>query len=127
MKVKIFDRKAYIDSLNNLIKIDAPSYVVEAYAKGYYKEVSYYYKIKANKNLRKKVNTLTENKKYKENLNTKFLAEARNKRDEDFLKAFFVMTNLDIVTGKRLPPNAGKLLKPGKISLGLKDLYKKLR
>lgn len=127
MKVKIFNRKKYVESLNNLIKIGAPAYIIEAYASGYYKEVSYYYRIKNNKSLNKQVSMLTENKQYKENLKLKFLEEARNKRDEDFLKAFFVMTNLDIVSGKRLPPNAGKLLKPGKISLGLKDLYKKLR
>lgn len=127
MKLITFDTKKYQKSYSNLIKINAPDYVIEAFIKGYHKEVKLYYKLKANKKVSSKVNALLENKKYKEPSNIMFLEGARKKRDEEFLKAFFVMTNLDIVTGKKLPPKAGQLLKPGGISLGLKDLYKKLR
>ena len=57
-----------------------------------------------------------------------FIREAVKKSDIDFLKAFFQMTNMDIMSGEKLPPNAGSLLKQGIIKdLGLKDLYKKLR
>lgn len=127
MKLVTFNRKKYNESLLNLAKINAPNYVIEAYVEGYHKEVSYYYKLKSNPALKAQANKITESKNYKETANIRFLNEAKNSRDEDFLKAFFIMTNLDIVTGKRLPPNAGKLLKPGIISFGLKDLYKKFR
>jgi hypothetical protein len=57
-----------------------------------------------------------------------FLKEATSVKDLDFIKAFFKMANLDLVSGDRLPPNASKLIRQ-KISkdFGLKDLFKKLR
>lgn len=132
MKVTIFDRKKYITSMNNLIKLNAPSYVLEAYKLGYTKVVNKYYKDKA---VNKRLNESRQAKSSPESLlladlvpNLPFITEARKKRDEDFLKAFFVMTNLDIVTGKKLPPNTGRLLKDrGIFDSGLKELYKKLR
>ena len=57
-----------------------------------------------------------------------FLSEALNSKDLDFIKAFFKMANLDLMSGNKLPPNASKLIKQ-KIpkNFGLNDLYKKLR
>ena len=131
MKVIIFDRKKYIESMNILIKHKAPSYVLEAYQQGYTKVVNQYYKNKVMKTLNESRQVITGSEALSlAGLvpNLPFVAEARKKRDEDFLRAFFVMTNLDIVTGNKLPPNAGRLLKDrGMFDSGLKELYKKLR
>lgn len=56
------------------------------------------------------------------------IKEAVSNNDLDFIKAFFMMTNMDIISGKRLPPNASNLIKQGIVQdFGLKDLFKKLR
>lgn len=134
MKIKVFDRKKYIESINLLIKRNAPNYVIEAYNQGFTKVINLYYASKLNR-----ATSITESKRYKvvsdkldslvEKANhLSFIKEAKNYRDEDFLKAFFVMTNLDIITGKKLPPNAGNLLKDaGMYNIGLKNIYKKAR
>lgn len=130
MKLKIFDRKKYIESVNRLTKRKAPDYIVEAYLNGFSNVVNHYYNTKYNRAINKSL--IKESKKgvswtklaeahAKE---YPFLSEALNRRDEEFLKAFFIMTNLDIVTGKKLERNAGKILKTHGV-VGLKNLYTK--
>lgn len=126
MKITIFDRKKYEDSLRRLERRKAPSYVKTAYKEGYVDVVNNYYEIKLHKRLNRKIEeSVIDVFKRASNIDEPFIKEAKRYRDEDFLKAFFVMTNLDIVTGKKLPPNAGKLLKRDMVrDLGLKDLFK---
>jgi hypothetical protein len=125
VKITIFDRKKHIENYNNLVKRGAPRYVLEAYMLGYVSLVNTYYKIKLN--LQKvKIESTNHLYEFAKTSNLHFVREALSQRDEEFLKAFFVLTNLDIVTGNRLNRAAGKLLKPGIAkSLGLKDLYKR--
>lgn len=128
MRLTIFNRGKYIESIKKLQKRKAPDYVIEAYNNGYTDVVNYYYRIKLfnkiNKIEESKVNLLEQFK----NTKLPFITEALTKRDEEFLKAFFIMTNLDIVTGKRLPRNAGQMLKQREIvDLGLTKLHKRLR
>lgn len=132
MKLKVFDRKKYMEAMSLLAKRNAPSYIIEAYKAGYAKVINFYYEQKLRQS-----RVVQESKRYKtvsESLDQlvkkaehiPFIMEAKKRRDEDFLKAFFVMTNLDIITGKKLPPKAGRLLKDAGIyNLGLKNLYKK--
>lgn len=132
MKLTMFDRKKYVESIKKLKMRNAPEYIIEAYNEGFTKVINEYYKIKLARMKTKDFKySLQESKKYTVLANKseyKFISEALQKSDVDFLKAFFQMTNMDIVTGKRLPPDAGRLLKQDVIrDLGLKDLYKKLR
>lgn len=135
MKLTMFDRRKHIESLNKLKKRNAPSYVIDAYNEGYVKVVNTYYslklqKLKENKGryTLKEAKAYTDYAKLVEYEEAPFIREAVKKSDIDFLKAFFQMTNMDIMSGEKLPPNAGSLLKQGIIKdLGLKDLYKKLR
>lgn len=129
MKITIFDRKKYEESLRLLNKRSAPNYVIEAYKDGYASVVNNYYAIKLERKIKKLPRKISKTI-FEQALRTdkNFVKEALSKRDEDFLKAFFKMTNLNIMTGDKLPPNAGKLLKRAKVKdLGLKDLFKKLR
>lgn len=132
MKIKMFDLKKYRESLRRLEVRGAPEHVVEAYKDGYSDVVNMYYQIKLQRKLGRTLheNTGVSKKSLQKlkNSELRFVQEAFTKRDEDFLKAFFVMTNLNIVSGERLPPNAGKLLKQGIATpFGLKKLFKKLR
>jgi len=133
MKLTVFNRTKYVESLNKLKVKNAPNYVIEAYNEGFNDVVNAYYKIKLERRLNNDYKySLTEAKQNAEiasQLPHDFLQEAISKMDTDFLKAFFQMTNLDIVTGEKLPPNAGKLIRQGMSLRGnsLKDLYKKLR
>jgi len=133
MKLTIFDRKKYEEAIKRLKAKNAPDYIIEAYKEGYGSVVNAYYKIKLERRISKNFKVpLTESKRYKamaEFVNIKFLKEALTKSDIDFLKAFFQITNLDIFSGEKLPPNAGELIKQGMSLRGkqLKDLYKKLR
>lgn len=128
MKIKIFDRKRYIESINKLYKRKAPAYVIEAYNNGYIDVVNYYYKLKLH-NKRTGVSNSTQEtfSEHFQGNHPSFVNEALTKRDEEFLKAFFVMTNLNIVSGAKLPPSAGNKLKPsGLTNIGFKDVFKKL-
>jgi transcription elongation factor len=132
MKLTIFNKTKYLESIKKLKARNAPGYIIEAYNEGYTNVVNEYYNIKLQKLRTKKLkNNVNESKNYLDiakNIKLSFVQESIKKSDIDFLKAFFQMTNLDIVTGKKLPPNASKLLKQDVIrDLGLKDLYKKLR
>jgi hypothetical protein len=132
MKLTIFDRKKYLETIKKLEKRNAPNYILEAYEEGYTKVVNEYYKIKLDRIKAKNFKySLMESKTYSDLAKTvkfSFIEAALKKSDIDFLKAFFQMTNLDIVSGKKIPPNAGRLIDQSSIrDLGLKDLYKKLR
>lgn len=130
IKLVIFDRKKYLESIKKLRTRNAPNYVIEAYENGFSGVVNAYYKLKLTKK-RSKRTVISESKRYRnlaKNIDLNFVQEAVKKSDLDFIKAFFQMTNMDIVSGRRIPPNAGKLLKQDIVkSLGLKDLYKKLK
>ena len=133
MKLTVFDRRKYTEAINSLTLKKAPPYIIEAYKEGYAEVVNAYYKKKLERRLSKDYKvSLNESKKYFEiakNLEINFIQEALKKSDVDFLKAFFQMTNLDIVSGEKLPPGAGKLIRQGMKLRGfsLKDLYKKLK
>jgi hypothetical protein len=134
LKLIVFDIKKHEDSLRKLKARKAPPYVLEAYNKGFIEEINRYYRLKLSA-IKNKKTLIKESKKLDSKLikqarqyKHSFMQEALKKRDEDFLKAFFTMTNLDIVSGKKLPPDIGKLIKQGTIKdLSLKDLFKKLR
>lgn len=131
MKLTVFDRKKYIESINKLKLRKAPDYVIRAFQEGYINTVNEYYRVK----LQDKIKNKKENIKFTrvlseaiKNENKQFLNEALSKKDQDFIKAFFRMTNMDIMSGDRLPPNASSLIKQGIVKdFGLKDLFKKLR
>lgn len=133
MKLTIFDRKKYLEALRRLEARKAPAYVIEAYEEGFVKTINEYYRIKLRRKLRKtnikesKIN-LTEAQEAVRLIGKEFLTEALTQKDLDFIKAFFKMANLDMVSGDRLPPDASKLItqKMPK-DFGLKDLFKKLR
>lgn len=129
MKLRIFDRTKYIESIKKLQKRNAPDYVIEAYNNGYTDVVNYYYRLRLENRRKNKPNSSnTSLLEQYVNFPLEFIQEALKKRDEEFLKAFFVMTNLDIVTGKRLPPSTGSGLKPaGVTNIGFKDVFKKIR
>lgn len=132
MDIVCFDIKKYKDSLRKLERRKAPNYIVEAYKEGYISVVNFYYSLKLEKRLGKKIEEstelLAEVERHLQKSDLPFVQEALRKKDKDFLKAFFMMTNMDIMSGERLPPNAAKLLKQGIVKdLGLKDLFKKLR
>jgi hypothetical protein len=129
MNITTFDRKKYVESLKRLERRGAPSYVVEAYRDGYVDVVNGYYDIRLHRKLNRKIQeSKVDVLGRAESIKNRHVQEALKARDEDFLKAFFIMTNLDIVTGNKLPPNAGKLLRQDIVrSLGLKDLFKKLK
>lgn len=132
MKLTLFNRKKYFESLQKLKVRKAPSYIIEAYKDGYASVVNEYYRTKLDKRINKSV---FEEDKYpveslievSKGLDIGFLNEALTVKDLEFIKAFFKMANLDLVSGDRLPPNASKLIRQ-KIAkdFGLKDLYKKL-
>lgn len=129
MKIKVFNRKRYTESLEKLKKRNAPKHVIEAYEYGFTEEVNQYYKVKRIRLLNN--DPVSDGKDILETANqieVGFIKEAVSKKDLDFLKVFFQMTNMNIFTGKKLPPDAAKLLKPEHIKdLGLKELYKKMR
>lgn len=132
MKLVLFDRKKYNQAISLLEQRKAPKYVIEAYKAGYYSVVSDYTRTKLESKIAKtpKEKLLIESisKDKVEKLELDFLTEAYLKNDIDFMKSFFAMTNLDIFSGKRLPPSAGAMLRQDITKdLGLKDLFKKLR
>ena len=132
MKITLFDRQKYNNAIKLLEAKRMPSYVIEAYKEGYYDVVNHYNKIRLEKKLGKHTDTRPINesvlKTKLKDLGLEFLNEASRKNDEDFIKSFFTMTNLDIFSGRRLPPSAGSMLRQDVMKdLGLKDLFKKLR
>lgn len=133
MKLTIFDRKEYIEALRRLEARKAPEYIIDAYHEGFVKVINEYYRMKLQKkihkaNIKENKISLNEVKEAVRMINKNFLIEALTQKDLDFIKAFFKMANLDMVSGDRLPPDASKLITQ-KIpkNFGLKDLFKKLR
>jgi len=135
MKLAIFNRTKYIASIERLEARKAPNYIIEAYREGYAKVINEYYKSKIKAHRKKEIQNenarIAELKTFESQVNKvnlNFITEALSQKDLEFLKAFFKMTNMDIFSGDKLPPNASKLIKQGIVKdLGLKDLYKKLR
>lgn len=132
MKVTIFDRGKYFNAMKTLNERKAPSYIKEAYYNGYSEVVNLYYKAKINKKLGSRPRLLEGNdSKYLErakNDKRNFLKEAARKNDRDFIKLFYRVSNMDIMSGKRLPPKTGQLLKqaPGP-GLGITDIVKRMK
>jgi hypothetical protein len=131
MKLTVFNRKAYTESINKLKARNAPGYVIDAYKEGYVSAINKYYRMRLER-LLKRTHVVKENivdlKKVADNTSVEFIREAANNKDLDFIKAFFMMTNMDIMTGSKIPPNASSLIKQDIVKdFGLKDLFKKLR
>lgn len=145
MKLTLFNRTKYESNIRKLETRKAPSYILEAFHRGYIRVINEYYnqRLERARALRSGDNTLLESVRAKtltvdeiifledmaEDSGLLMLTEASKKKDYDFLKLMYQMTNLDILTGKkRIPANAGQLIKQGEIyDLGLTKLHKKLR
>lgn len=132
MKVKVFNRTKYNRMLEALERRKAPNYIIEAYHLGYSNVVNLYYREKINKK-RGVPSLITESThnnylKLMEKDNRRFIQEARKYKDTDFMKLFYQVTNMDILTGEKQPPSAGKLLKqmPTK-GLGVNDVLGRKR
>lgn len=133
MKLTVFDRSKYMESVRKLEKRKAPTYVIQAYKDGHTKVVNEYYKIKLSQRIgRQKRSPVQENADTLEKLarafNLDILNEALTNKDLEFIKAFFKMANLDLVSGDKLPPNAAHLIRQGIAKdFDLNKLFKKLR
>ena len=133
MKLIVFDRQKYMKSLRQLEDVrKAPTYVIHAYRDGHTSTVNEYYKIKLEKRIHKNIELQNENVDTLSRLVTwfdiDFLNEAISNNDLAFIKAFFKMANLDLISGNRLPPNASALIKQGIAKdIDLNKLFKKLR
>ena len=128
MNINIFDRTKYMNSIKMLKAREAPDYIIEAYKNGYIKEINYYYKARLSKKPISESATRATLRQFVTDSNLSFLKEAMSQQNYDFIKAFFQMTNMDIMTGEKLPPDAGNLIKQGIVKdFGLKDLFKKLK
>ncbi len=132
MKLTVFDREKYNIALNKLERRKAPGYVIEAYKEGHTNVVNEYYKLKLSRKIgRGSVELKAENAQTLESLvkffDISMLNEAFTVKDLEFIKAFFKMANLDLVSGDRLPPNAAHLIRQGIAKdFGLNQLFKKL-
>lgn len=133
MKVKAFDRKKYYESVKTLESRKAPSYIMEAYHRGYTNVVNAYYREQLNKRFRRPT-IINESrdidyiKLAQEDIGNKIIQEALTEKNKDFIKLFYQMTNLDIVSGEKLPPSAGKSLKQATTKgLGVKSILKRMR
>ena len=131
-KVELFDRGKHENSMRKR-SCRAPDYVVEAYLNGHTKVVNTYYTEKYTKRLGRGT-TLVEGvdqdiiELAKTETDKRFIQEALSKKDLDFLKAFFQITNQDIFSGSKLPPNAGELIKQATTkNLQVTDIVKKLK
>lgn len=136
MKIKIYELDKYKKGLTILEKRDAPNYIIEAYKEGHGKIVNTYYRNRTinavKKNLlnieAQEVESLSEaHIDLLENSKLNFIKEAARKRDKKFLDTMYTMSNLDIMTGKKLPPNSGRLYLQGYIDSGMKKKLRKFR
>ena len=66
-----------------------------------------------------------ENKEEKELKN--ILEEAKKKNDLDFMKSFYQYTNMDIITGNRIPKGASRFILQDVIYDSSKDMKKYFR
>lgn len=133
INIKLFNRTKYEDNLRKLKSRNAPTYIIEAYNRGFIELVNEYYKNRLNNK-----RGLLESKSHTHNKalldsakdsGIKMLEEAYKKKDLDFLNLMYQMTNIDILTKHRkIPANAGQLIKQGEIlDLGLTKLHKRLK
>lgn len=132
-KLTIFDRQKYNSAIERLKNRKAPPYVIQAYRDGHTNVVNEYYRLRlAHRIDSGKRAKVQENYETLETLVKTFdieiLNEAMTSKDLEFIKAFFKMANLDLVSGDKLPPNAAKLIRQGIAKdFGLNQLFKKLR
>ena len=126
-KIKIYNRQAYNNSIKRLEKLNAPSYIIEAYKQGHADVVNNYYKRRLANRLGFISRPIITEEKVKEAKKSKvnFINEAARKQDKEFIDELFRMSNMDIMTGKRLPPNSGELILQG--SIGDSDYGKHLK
>lgn len=130
MKVKVFDREKYLRMTEALKTRKAPNYIMEAYHYGYTDVVNAYYKNMLNKK-RGRPSIINEslNIDYTELVKEdkrSFIQEARKRKDMDFLKLFYQVTNMDIMSGNRLPPKAGLGMKQAPTKgLGVKNVLRR--
>ncbi len=134
MGLTVFNKTKYVNSIRKLEARKAPSYIIDAFNLGFSKVINEYYrnKVLISKGLlaESKVDSFdldficTVVSKFKYG----FLGEAMSNKNLEFLKSFFVMTNMDILTGNKLPPDVSKMIMQSPVrSLGLEDIMKKLR
>ena len=131
MKIVSFDRAKYNRVMEAFKTRKSPNYIVEAYHHGHVEVINLYYREKINKKLGKP-SSIVENKSIdylhiaEADTNRRFIQEAARKKDMDFLKLFYQVTGMDILSGNKLPPKAGQLLKqaPTK-SFKLTDIFKR--
>ena len=116
IRVTAFDRGKYTEALRILEARKAPNYILEAYHLGHSNVINAYYKDKLQTKLGR-ASTLEENtredflEKAKRDKHRRFIQEAKKKNDMAFIKLFYQVTGMDILTGSKLPPSAGKLMK----------------
>lgn len=133
INIKLFNRTKYEDNLRKLKSRNAPTYIIEAYNRGFIELVNEYYKKRLNNKrglLESESHTTTKTLLHSaKNSGVKMLEEAYKKKDLDFLNLMYQMTNIDILTKHRkIPANAGQLIKQGEIlDLGLTKLHKRLK
>ena len=132
MKVTAFNRGKYYKAIKTLEARKAPSYIIEAYHHGYSDVINLYYREKINTKRGKPsiINESTE-KNYLDLVKVdkrRFITEAVSRKDKAFLKAFYQVTNMDILTGNRLPPSAAKLIKQATTKgIGTTNVLKRMR
>ena len=141
MKIKVFNVSKYNLGKRILKLRYAPEYIIEAHRIGLTNVINSYYQLKKGKVLNESyiiddkdlvemhdlfVSRLNdENKEEKELKN--ILEEAKKKNDLDFMKSFYQYTNMDIITGNRIPKGASRFILQDVIYDSSKDMKKYFR
>lgn len=141
MKIKVFNVSKYNLGKRILKLRNAPEYIMEAHRMGLTNVINSYYQLKKGKVLNESyiiddkdlvemhdlfVSRLNdENKEEKELKN--ILEEAKKKNDLDFMKSFYQYTNMDIITGNRIPKGASRFILQDVIYDSSKDMKKYFR
>lgn len=141
MKIKVFNVSKYNLGKQILKLRNAPEYIMEAHRIGLTNVINSYYQLKKgkvlneaytidDKNLIEMHNLFVsrlndENKEEKELKN--ILEEAKKKNDLDFMKSFYQYTNMDIVTGNRIPKGASRFILQDVLYDSSKDMKKYFR
>ncbi|HQQ39319.1 MAG: hypothetical protein BWX57_00426 [Tenericutes bacterium ADurb.Bin024] len=141
MKIKVFNVSKYNLGKRILKLRNAPEYIMEAHRIGLTNVINSYYQLKKGKVLNESyiiddkdlvemhdlfVSRLNdENKEEKELKN--ILEEAKKKNDLDFMKSFYQYTNMDIITGNRIPKGASRFILQDVIYDSSKDMKKYFR
>lgn len=127
MRLTTFNREKYYKAIQVLEARRAPAYVIEAYKDGETAVVNEYYRLKLARFRKNQPKQVLESTEVITMVNVDYLNEAAKVKDLEFIKAFFKMANLDLVSGNRLPPNAANLIKQGIAKdMDLNKLFKKL-